>query len=161
MTNPSTLSASAQKVQDALLASGVQLQVVELPASTRTAQDAARAIGCQVGQIVKSLVFCRQQSGQPLLILASGINRVDEAHIEKLIGEAIGKADAAYVRAQTGFAIGGVPPLGHDTPLETLIDEDLLQYQHIWAAAGTPNAVFSLEARELPRLTGGQVVQIK
>lgn len=161
MTDPAPLSPSAQKVQDALLASGVQLQVLELPASTRTAQEAAQAVNCHVGQIVKSLVFRRQQSGKPVLILASGLNRVDEARIGVLLGDPIGKADADYVRAQTGFTIGGVPPLGHDYPIETLIDEDLLQYTHVWAAAGTPNAVFRLAAGDLPRLTGGKVVRIK
>jgi prolyl-tRNA editing enzyme YbaK/EbsC (Cys-tRNA(Pro) deacylase) len=161
MTDPTPLSPSAQKVQDALLACGVKLQVIELPDSTRTAQDAAQAIGCQVGQIVKSLVFRRQQSGQPVLILVSGMNRVDESRLAALIGEPIGKADAEFVHAQTGFAIGGVPPLGHDRSLETLIDEDLLQYSQIWAAAGTPNAVFCLEARDLSPLTGGKVVRIK
>lgn len=161
MTDPSSLSTSAQKVQDALLACGVHLQVVELPASTRTAQDAAQAIGCEVGQIVKSLVFCRQNSKQPVLILASGIHRVNEEHVGMLIGEAIGKANPDYVKVHTGFAIGGVPPLGHDHALETLIDEGLLQYDQIWAAAGTPNAVFCLEARDLPRLTNGKVVSIQ
>jgi prolyl-tRNA editing enzyme YbaK/EbsC (Cys-tRNA(Pro) deacylase) len=120
------------------------LQVVELPASTRTALEAASAVGCQVGQIVKSLVFRRQDSEAPLLILASGANRVNEAGVQALLGEAVGKADADFVRLHTGFAIGGVPPLGHPQALVTLIDADLLQYAEIWAAAGTPNAVFRL-----------------
>lgn len=161
MSDSSFLSPSAQKVQDALHASGMRLQVLELPASTRTAQDAAQTIGCQVGQIVKSLIFRGKQSGRPLLILVSGTNRVKEEAVENLIGEAIGKAQAEYVRELTGFAIGGVPPLGHDHPLETIIDEDLLQYNQIWAAAGTPNAVFCLESRDLQRLTGGKVVRVK
>lgn len=161
MSDSSFLSPNAQKVQDALHASGMRLQVLELPASTRTAQDAAQTIGCQVGQIVKSLIFRGKQSGRPLLILVSGTNRVKEERIENLIGEAIGKAQAEYVRELTGFAIGGVPPLGHDHPLETIIDEDLLQYNQIWAAAGTPNAVFCLESRDLQRLTGGKVVRVK
>jgi len=161
MSDSSFLSPNAQKVQDALHASGMRLQVLELPASTRTAQDAAQTIGCQVGQIVKSLIFRGKQSGRPLLILVSGTNRVKEEGIENLIGEAIGKAQAEYVRELTGFAIGGVPPLGHDHPLETIIDEDLLQYNQIWAAAGTPNAVFCLESRDLQRLTGGKVVRVK
>ena len=161
MSDSSFLSPSAQKVQDALHASGMRQQVLELPASTRTAQDAAQTIGCQVGQIVKSLIFRGKQSGRPLLILVSGTNRVKEEAVENLIGEAIGKAQAEYVRELTGFAIGGVPPLGHDHPLETIIDEDLLQYNQIWAAAGTPNAVFCLESRDLQRLTGGKVVRVK
>lgn len=161
MTQSSPLSPNAKKFQDALNASGVNLQVVELPASTRTAQEAAQAVGCQIGQIVKSLVFRRVFSGEPVLILASGMNRVNEDQVGHLIGEAIGKADADYVRSQTGYSIGGVPPLGHEKPIKTLIDEDLMQYQYIWAAAGTPNAVFCLEANDLPRLTGGKVVRIR
>ena len=137
------------------------LQVVELPASTRTALEAASSVGCQVGQIVKSLVFRRQDSEAPLLILASGANRVNEAGVQALLGEAVGKADADFVRLHTGFAIGGVPPLGHPQALETLIDADLLQYAEIWAAAGTPNAVFRLTPDDLVRITGGRVIQVK
>jgi prolyl-tRNA editing enzyme YbaK/EbsC (Cys-tRNA(Pro) deacylase) len=156
-----TLSASAQKVQDALSAFGLNLQVVELPASTRTAPEAAAAAGCQVGQIVKSLVFRGQNSGKAILILASGANRVNEARVSELLGETILKADAEFVRQRTGFAIGGVPPIGHSSRLETLIDTDLLIYSEIWAAAGTPNAIFRLAASDLVRITGGRVVDIK
>jgi prolyl-tRNA editing enzyme YbaK/EbsC (Cys-tRNA(Pro) deacylase) len=156
-----SLSASAQRVQDALLELGVTLQVVELPDSTRTAVEAAQAVGCQVGQIVKSLVFKSKRSEQPLLVIASGANRVDEKKIEALIGEPLGKADADFVRQRTGFAIGGVPPLGHAEKLQTYIDVDLLQYKKVWAAAGTPHAVFQLDPSDLARITGGQVVEIK
>ena len=155
------LSASAQKVQDALAERGMMLQVVELPGSTRTAQEAAQAIGCDVGQIVKSLVFKGKRSDKPVLVIASGGNRVDERKIEALIGEPLGKADADFVRAQTGFVIGGVPPVGHSQPLLTYMDADLLQYTEIWAAAGTPHAVFRLTPQELYDLTGGEVVEIK
>jgi prolyl-tRNA editing enzyme YbaK/EbsC (Cys-tRNA(Pro) deacylase) len=155
-----TLSASAQKVQDALNAMGLTLEVVELPGSTRTAAEAAQAVGCQVGQIVKSLVFKARRSERPILVIASGANRVAEPLIESLIGEALGKADADFVRQHTGFAIGGVPPVGHSETLTTFIDEDLLQYNQVWAAAGTPHAVFQLNPYELPRLTGGLVVRI-
>jgi prolyl-tRNA editing enzyme YbaK/EbsC (Cys-tRNA(Pro) deacylase) len=155
------LSSSAKKVQDALLRQGVDLQVVELPASTRTSLEAAQAVGCEVGQIAKSLVFKRSQRGTPVLVIASGANRVDEARLEALMGEPPAKADADFVRLQTGFVIGGVPPLGHSQPLETYIDRDLLQYGEIWAAAGTPNAVFRLTPADLPRLTGGQVADVK
>ncbi len=158
--NPRSLSPSAQKVQAVLRSFGLDLQVVELPDSTRTAQEAASAVGCQVGQIVKTLVFRRQVSGAPLLILASGANRVSEAHIQALLGEPIVKADADFVRHHSGFAIGGVPPLGHPQALETLIDADLLQYAEIWAAAGTPNAVFRLSPADLERMTGGRVIQV-
>jgi len=154
------LSASAQKVQDALTALGFSMQVVELPASTRTALEAAQAVGCNVGQIVKSLIFKGRDSGRPLLILASGANRVDLEKAAAVVGDELDKADADFVRQHTGFAIGGVPPLGHTTALETLIDVDLLQYQEIWAAAGTPNAVFCLSPVDLQRVTGGRVVNI-
>jgi prolyl-tRNA editing enzyme YbaK/EbsC (Cys-tRNA(Pro) deacylase) len=154
------LSASAQKVQRALEKLGLQLEVVELPGSTRTAVDAAQAIGCQVGQIVKSLVFKTQETQRPVLVTASGPNRVNEGRIGELLGESVGKADADFVRQHTGFAIGGVPPIGHDEALPTFIDRDLMQYEHIWAAAGTPHAVFRLSPEALVDMTGGQVVQV-
>jgi len=154
------LSASAQRVQDALEKSGVSLQVIELPASTRTAQEAANAVSCQVGQIVKSLVFKTAHSNQPVLILASGSNRVSESVLRKLAGEGLVKADADFVRQQTGFAIGGVPPLAHNQALQTWIDEDLFAYDKLWAAAGTPNSVFCLTPAELVRISGGKVIKI-
>jgi len=155
-----TLSISAQKVQDALAELGMSLQVVELPASTRTAVEAAQAVGCQVGQIVKSLVFRAAHSDRPVLVVASGANRVNEALLGQVLGEPIGKADADFVRLRTGFAIGGVPPLAHAEPLTIFIDQDLLQYTEIWAAAGTPHAVFCLTPAQLVAMTGGKVVQI-
>ena len=154
------LSPSAQRVQAALEAKGFSLDVVELPHSTRTASEAAQAVGCQVGQIVKSLIFKGKKSLRPILVVASGSNRVNEKKIAKLIKEPLGKADADFVRHQTGFAIGGVPPVGHTKALETFIDEDLLQYEEIWAAAGTPNAVFSLTPEELVEMTAGRVINI-
>ncbi len=156
-----SLSASAQKVQDALEALGVSLKVIELPGSTRTAVEAAQAIGVQVGQIVKSLVFKGKRTQHPILVIASGANRVKENKIEALINEPLGKADADFVREQTGFAIGGVPPVGHPQPIQTFIDRDLLQYDEIWAAAGTPHAVFRLTPDELIRITTGTLVDIK
>jgi prolyl-tRNA editing enzyme YbaK/EbsC (Cys-tRNA(Pro) deacylase) len=155
-----TLSASAKKVQDALTVLGMTLQVVELPASTRTAVEAAQAVGCQVGQIVKSLVFRGLHSQQPVLVIASGSNRVNETRLGELLGEPVGKADAEYVRQHTGFAIGGVPPLGHTAPLRIWIDQDLFQYPEIWAAAGTPHAIFRLTPADLVKMTGGQVTVI-
>lgn len=154
------LSPSAMRVQAALQALGLDCQVVELPASTRTAPEAAAAVGCTVGQIVKSLVFRGKESGRAVLALVSGANRVNEATLAGLLGEPVGKADADFVRQQTGYAIGGVPPLAHDQPLLTFIDQDLLQFEEIWAAAGTPNAVFCLNSADLQRMTGGQVVQV-
>lgn len=156
-----SLSASARKVQQALQALGLDLQVIELPGSTRTALEAAQAVGCHVGQIVKSLVFKAKRSQRPILVIASGPNRVDERRVEALIGEPLGKADADFVRQQTGFVIGGVPPVGHNQRLETFIDEDLLGYAEIWAAAGTPHAVFRLTPADLVQMTGGRVAAIK
>jgi len=153
--------ASARRVQETLAAKGLPLRVVEFPASTRTAQDAADAIGCAVGQIAKSLVFRGRGSGRAILAVTSGANRVSEARLAELAGEPIGKADAEFVRAQTGYAIGGVPPIGHDRPIATFLDADLWQYAEIWAAAGTPNAVFRLTPDDLARLTGGSVATFK
>lgn len=155
------LSTSAQRVQNALDSFGVTLKVVELPASTRTAVEAARAVGCQVEQIAKSLVFKTVTSERPILVIASGPNRVDESRLGVLVGEAITKADAGYVRQRTGFVIGGVPPVGHSEPLVTYVDVDLLSYASIWAAAGTPNAVFQLTPDDLVRITSGTVVRVK
>ena len=157
----SQLSSSAQKVQDTLKALGFALQVVEMPDSTRTAVEAAQAVGCQVGQIVKSLIFKTKRTGKPVLVIASGQNRVNEKKIAALLGEPLGRADADFVRQQTGFAIGGIPPVGHREKIETFVDEDLLQYEVIWAAAGTPNAVFRLTPQELLQITSGKVVDIK
>lgn len=155
------LSASAQKVQDALTALGFgAMQVVEFPASTRTAQEAADAIGCTVAQIAKSLVFRAEDSGDAVLVIASGTNRVNTARLADLIGEAPGKADADFVRETTGFVIGGVPPVGHAQPLRTFIDQDLQQHATIWAAAGTPRAVFKLTPGDLIAMTGGDVIQV-
>lgn len=158
---PPGLPPAAQRVQAALQRLGLALTVREFPQGTRTAQDAAAAVGCAVGQIVKSLIF-KAADGSGVLVLASGVNRVDEAKVAAVLGQAIGKADADFVRATTGFAIGGVPPLAHSEPLHTLIDEDLLQHDVIWAAAGTPNAVFRLTPSELRQLAPqARVVTLK
>lgn len=154
------LSSSALKVQRALEERGVNCQVVELPGSTRTAKEAAQAIGCEVAQIVKSIVFCTRETRRPVLVVASGINRVNEKLIAERVGEAIEKADADFVRERTGFVIGGVPPVGHAEPILTYIDRDLLQYGEIWAAAGTPHAVFRLTPQDLTRISAGEVVSI-
>jgi len=154
------LKPSAQKVQDALAARGFTNAVVELPDSTRSAAEAAAAVGCEVAQIVKSLVFRAQETGRAVLVLASGAHRVDEKRIAELVGEPIGKADAGFVREQTGYAIGGVPPVGHAREPVTLVDEDLLRLERIWAAAGHPNAVFGLTPPELVAMTGGRVARV-
>jgi prolyl-tRNA editing enzyme YbaK/EbsC (Cys-tRNA(Pro) deacylase) len=155
------LSPSAQKVQDTLLSLGFDYTVVEHAGSTRTAQEAADRAGCELGQIVKSLIFKGKQSDKPILVLTSGANRVDEKRISAYAGEAITRPDADFVRAVTGFAIGGVPPVGHLQKMETYIDEDFLRYETIWAAAGTPNAIFELKTGDLQKMTDGQVVQVK
>lgn len=154
------VSKQAEGFQQKLKGMGSDRKVKELPDSARTAQEAADAIGCEIAQIAKSIIFKLQQSGEPLLVIASGVNRIDEQKIEQLAGDAPGKADAKFVRAHTGYVIGGVPPMGHAEPIRTLIDEDLLQYDTIWAAAGHPKAVFELTPEELTQLTGANVVQV-
>ena len=155
------LSPSAQRVQHGLAAHGVACEVVELPATTRSAKDAARAIGCKVEQIVKSLIFRGMETDSPILVLASGKNMVDMERLTALVGEPVEKPDAEFVKRRTGFSIGGVSPVGLSEPLRTAIDEDLMQYAEIWAAAGTPNAIFKLTPQELKTITGGRVVGIK
>jgi prolyl-tRNA editing enzyme YbaK/EbsC (Cys-tRNA(Pro) deacylase) len=154
------LSPSAQKVQDALLALGLPGKVVEFEASTRTSAEAAAAIGTTVAQIAKSLIFRTRPGDRPILVIASGTNRVDEKKLATLVGEHVERPDAAFVRNRTGFSIGGVPPIGHPSRLATYIDRDLLSLGQLWAAAGTPNAVFPLTADELVAMTQGQVADI-
>jgi len=155
------LSPTAQKIQDLLISLGYEYQVVEHAESTRTALEAAERAGCALGQIVKSLIFRGRESGKPILVLTSGANRVDEKRIREYAGEGIGKADADFVRTVTGYAIGGVPPLGHAQKMETYLDEDFLVYETVWAAAGTPNAIFELKTSDLQRMTDGNIVRIK
>jgi prolyl-tRNA editing enzyme YbaK/EbsC (Cys-tRNA(Pro) deacylase) len=155
----SPLSPSAQRVQDALAASGVVTTITEYDVPARTSAEAAVVLGCAVGQIAKSLVF-RAASGTPLLVIASGANRVDEAKVATLAGEAIAKADAAFVRAATGYAIGGIPPLGHEKPMRTFIDRNLLQYATVYAAGGTPHAMFPIAPADLVRVAGGTVSEV-
>ena len=155
------LKSSAQKVQEALRGHGLACEVVQMQDTTRSAQDAARAVGCEVGQIVKSLVFKGKQSRQPVLVVTCGANRVNEKTIGKALAEPIKMADPDFVREVTGFAIGGVPPVGHRQTLKIFIDEDLLQYEEIWAAAGTPYAVFKLTPDDLKTITRGKVISVK
>jgi prolyl-tRNA editing enzyme YbaK/EbsC (Cys-tRNA(Pro) deacylase) len=147
---------SALKVQEAL---GPEFQVLEFDASTRTSQDAAAAIGCSVAEIAKSLIF-KSAEGRPVLVIASGINRVDEKKVQALLGQKIGRADADFVRDRTGYAIGGVPPVGHASPPIVLVDSDLQAFSAVWAAAGTPNAVFKTTPADLIRLTQGRLADI-
>jgi prolyl-tRNA editing enzyme YbaK/EbsC (Cys-tRNA(Pro) deacylase) len=155
------INPSAQKIQNILSELGSGYKVIEFTESTRTAQEAADRVGCQLGQIVKSLIFGGKASNKGILVLTSGSNRVDENKLSKYAGEPIGRADPEFVRTITGFAIGGVPPVGHIQPLETYIDEDLLQYSEVWAAAGTPNAVFQLPSSDLVRITSGKITRVK
>ncbi|MBX9977256.1 MAG: YbaK/EbsC family protein [Alphaproteobacteria bacterium] len=151
------LKKSAMTVQKALERKGIECCVIELEESARTAQDAALALKCDVAQIVKSLIFKTKDTHRPVLVLASGTNRVNEKIIASHIGEKITRADATFVRDITGFAIGGIPPLGHkETINHIFIDQDLLNFDSLWAAAGTPHAVFKLHAKE----TNGCVITI-
>jgi prolyl-tRNA editing enzyme YbaK/EbsC (Cys-tRNA(Pro) deacylase) len=159
MTKP--LRASAEKVQQAVLARGFDFKIVEFDQSTRTAADAAATIGCTVAQIAKSLVFKKKADDTPVLVIASGANRVDLKKVGEYMDGKIIQADADFVRQSTGYTIGGVPPIGHDEPILTLVDEDLFTHQEIWAAAGTPYAVFRLTPKQLLMLTGGTVLSIR
>jgi prolyl-tRNA editing enzyme YbaK/EbsC (Cys-tRNA(Pro) deacylase) len=144
-----------KKIQESLLQKGLKVKVIEFPASTKTAVDAARTIGCEVGQIVKSLIFKTKQTNRALLVLTSGSNRVNEKKISQIVHEDIEKGDADFTRAVTGFAIG------HKEIIETFIDEDLFQYKEIWAAAGTPYASFCIEPSSLKKITNGKVISVK
>ena len=155
-----SLRPAAARVQQLLGEMGHETDVIEFADTTKTSADAAQQIGCSVAQIAKSLIFRAKQSNRPVLVIASGVNRVDEKALEALLGEKIGKADADFVRDKTGYAIGGVAPVGHASPPVTFIDEDLLKLETIWAAAGTPFAVFRLTPADLQRLTGGRVARI-
>jgi prolyl-tRNA editing enzyme YbaK/EbsC (Cys-tRNA(Pro) deacylase) len=147
-------------VQEALTNAGLSCRVEELPASTRTAAEAAAAVGCAVAQIAKSLVFRGASTATPYLVIASGAHRVDEAKVAAAAGEPIGKADAAFVRAVTGYAIGGIPPLAHAQPMAPIIDRNLLQYETVYAAGGTPHAMFPIAPADLVRAAGGVVADV-
>ncbi len=158
---------SSRKVADALAAAGIETEIIEFAESTRTADEAAAAVGTTVGRIVKSLVFTAGNSGgggedgdEPILILVSGDNRLDTAKLAAHLGRPVRRADADLVRAATGFAIGGVPPLGHARPLPVYVDQDLMDYDTVYAAAGTPNSVFPIAPADLRRVTGGTVLDL-
>jgi prolyl-tRNA editing enzyme YbaK/EbsC (Cys-tRNA(Pro) deacylase) len=150
----------AQKVQEALQSAGCTSLVQELPDSTRTAVEAAQACGCQVSQIVKSLIFVLDPPGKPILVLVSGTNRVNETGLGQRLGGKLGKASADLVLQSTGFVIGGVSPMALAYPLTTYLDQDLLQHEQVWAAAGTPHAVFPIDPHELQRITSAQVISV-
>ena len=152
---------SPAKVQPALQAHGLSATIRAMPASARTAKEAAEAIGCTVGQIAKSPVFPGLKTGEPLLVILSGANRVDETGFATLVGEPIELASSDFVGTTTGYAIGGIPPLGHDKSLSAWMDKDMLLYEQSWAAAGTPFAVFAVSPADLQLVVGAAVVEMK
>ncbi len=154
-TVPDRLPASAQRVQDALVAAGCPSRVVELAVAARTSQQAADALGIAVGQIAKSLIFRAVPSGRAVLVIAAGDRRVDEERLRALLGEAIERASPEFVREFSSFAIGGVAPLGHAKPMTTFIDASLRRFDVVWAAGGTPHCVFPITPEELVRVSGG------
>jgi Cys-tRNA(Pro) deacylase len=152
---------SAQKVADTARELGLDVEIVECEETTRSAQDAADAIGCQVAHIVKSLLFA--VDGEPVMALVSGTNRLDERKLAALRGvgrKKVKRADADTAKAVTGFSIGGVPPFGHKSSLPVYVDQDLTHFEVVWAAAGTPFAVFAITPDELVRASGGMVVDL-
>ncbi len=154
------LSAAARRVQDALRAAGFANTVVELAEPVRTAQAAADAVGCTPEQIVKSLLFRAETSGRPVLVVASGRHRVDTHKLAAVVGEPVAMGEPRFVREVTGFAIGGIPPVGHARPLDVVVDAHLLTLGALWAAAGHPNSLFALTPEELVRMTGGRVAEV-
>lgn len=155
------LSDAAQRVQDALAAKGFSNRVIELEFAVKTAQAAADAVGCRAAQIVKSLVFRGENSGRPVLVVASGANRVNVESLAALLGEPVAMGNPKFVREVTGFAIGGIPPVGHAREMFVVIDEDLFEIRDLWAAAGHPNSLFPLTADDLAAMTGGRVLSIR
>lgn len=153
--------AGVRRVEAALRDAGLEGEIVTLDATARSAREAAAALGVEVAQIVKSLVFRGAKSGAPILVVASGENQVDEENLQSLAGEPVERADARFVKEKTGFSIGGVPPLAHVESLRTLVDEDLFLYGEVWAAAGHTHAVFALSPEELARVSRGEVVRVK
>lgn len=156
----SDLKPASRRVAEAAEKAGLSIRIVTHEQSTRTAEEAAAACGCGVGQIVKSLVFQGKSSGAPVLLLVSGSNRVNEKAVARHIGDTLKRPDAQFVRDVTGFAIGGIPPLGHASPLKTYVDQALMQYATVWAAAGTPESVFEVEPAALVAATGAAVIEV-
>jgi len=151
------MSKSLKRVKAALQAAGIDIEICEMPAETRTARQAADAAGCAVDQILKSIVFHGRNSNAAILFMTAGGNQVDAEKASALAGEPLGKADAALIRDLTGFAIGGVAPLGHITPIRAFLDPRLLHFPRIWAAAGTPRHIFSIEPGVLQKISGAQI----
>ncbi len=154
------LKKSSQKIQDFLIKQNLSLKVIEFHETTKTSIDAAKQIGCKIGQIAKSLIFQKQNSSELILIITSGKNRVCIEKIEKIINNKIKQADPTYIKQETGFAIGGIPPFAHNKKITTILDITLKDYDEIWAAAGTPNSVFSLTPKLLQELTQSEFYDI-
>lgn len=152
---------STARLRQALADAGLAAEIRQFPDGTRTAADAAAAIGCTIAQIAKSLIFRRADCDRPVLVVTSGTNRVDAAKVGALLGTDLSKADARFVRARTGYAIGGVAPLGLTGPVDVVIDRDLAAHTEIWAAAGAPTAVFGITFDALAAATGGQVADVR
>lgn len=159
MSDAPALSASARRVQDALAAAGLACRITEHAATARTSAEAAGLLGCDVAQIAKSLVF-RRGVDAAVLVIASGANRVDEAKVAALLREPVARAEASFVRQATGYAIGGIPPLGHATPMPVLVDRDLVAFDVVYAAGGTPNALFPIAPDDLVRASRGIVADV-
>lgn len=150
-----------EKIERILKENKLEFELKEFSQSTKTSKEAAEAIGCDVAQIGKSIIFKGKVSGKPYLIIASGKNRVNEENFSKIIGETIEKGDANFVKEKTGYIIGGVPPFGHKENIETFIDEDLFKFEYIWCAGGTPNSVFKISPKDLLKITNGKIINIK
>ena len=159
METTATLPESAQRVADLLRALGHDKPVVMLPATGKTSAEAAAGLGCSVAEIAKSIVFRRLADDAPVMVVASGANRVDEAKVAAIVG-ALGKADARFVKERIGYAIGGVCPVGHVGQTVMLIDRDLMAFDSVWAAAGHPHAVFNLTPRQLLAMTGAPLADV-
>ena len=154
------LPRSSRRVHAALVALDLPADIVHLADATRTAPEAAAAVGCELGAIVKSLVMRGVQSGEPVLALVSGSNRADLELLTAAVGEAIERPDATYVREVTGYAIGGIPPVGHPAPVRTVLDEDLVRFETVWAAAGNPHAVFPIAPGSLAEATDATITRL-
>jgi len=162
MEQNQTSAQSAPSVQKALEKHGVDCAVIELSDSTRTVSDAAAEIGCDVGQIVKSLIYKTQSTSEPVLVVVSGHNRLNERSVEHQLGAEVTKANADFARDFTGFSIGGIPPVGHKKSIKLIfIDKALMEFDDVWAAAGTPNTVFNIKSTDLVAMTNGTVISIK
>jgi prolyl-tRNA editing enzyme YbaK/EbsC (Cys-tRNA(Pro) deacylase) len=156
-----SLSNSAQRVQNALNEHNLELEVVELPESARTSQEAADTIGCEVSQIAKSLIYRGKESDTPILVITSGDNKVNERKLKAVVGEKVEKPDGDFVYEETGFSSEVIPPVGHIKDIATYIDEDLMEQKVIWTAAGMPNSLFCLTPQDLLEITNGEIIDVK